>query len=283
MRAAPPERGWLAGTVELEPDELRGDNVRHFAVWIGPAPGVARVPRRRAVREERDRRAQIRRSASSDGHDIASCAADELTTLPALIIAPERSGAARRGEPRARAARRAVALRRTSRPAKRRRAARDLDGVNVVGCATSSSRRPARSPTRSPRSDSDAWIVAGARYVIVGVADLARRDESSRARVVRAVARRACSPNVSSANPGRCSTPSPAKRLPRPRWADAHRDRRRAAHAARRRARRARSHRHVLPHAQRTARRRAGRERRRRTSRCSTATPAKRSRGSAAS
>ena len=40
VRAAPPERGWVAGTVELEPDELAGDNVRHFAVWIGPAPGV---------------------------------------------------------------------------------------------------------------------------------------------------------------------------------------------------------------------------------------------------
>ncbi|HKW11601.1 MAG TPA: BatA and WFA domain-containing protein, partial [Gemmatimonadaceae bacterium] len=29
MRAAPPERGWVDGTVELEPDELPGDNVRH--------------------------------------------------------------------------------------------------------------------------------------------------------------------------------------------------------------------------------------------------------------
>ena len=40
LRAAPPERGWLAGTVELEPDELRADDVRYFAVWIGPAPAV---------------------------------------------------------------------------------------------------------------------------------------------------------------------------------------------------------------------------------------------------
>jgi len=35
VRAAPPERGWVAGSVELEPDELRGDDVRYFAVWIG--------------------------------------------------------------------------------------------------------------------------------------------------------------------------------------------------------------------------------------------------------
>src|SRR5258708_35423054 len=35
VRAAPPERGWVAGTVELDPDELAADNVRCFAVWIG--------------------------------------------------------------------------------------------------------------------------------------------------------------------------------------------------------------------------------------------------------
>ena len=46
VRAAPPERGWVAGTVELEPDELAGDNVRHFAVWIGPAPGLSLSPAR---------------------------------------------------------------------------------------------------------------------------------------------------------------------------------------------------------------------------------------------
>src|SRR4029078_6702603 len=44
VHASPPERGWLAGTVELEPDELAGDNVRNFAVWIGSAPGVHGLP-----------------------------------------------------------------------------------------------------------------------------------------------------------------------------------------------------------------------------------------------
>ena len=34
-------RGWMAGTVELAPDELRGDDVRHFAVHVGEAPAVA--------------------------------------------------------------------------------------------------------------------------------------------------------------------------------------------------------------------------------------------------
>src|SRR5207237_10163614 len=41
MRAAPPERGWIDGTIELEADELPADNVRHFAVWIGAPPAVS--------------------------------------------------------------------------------------------------------------------------------------------------------------------------------------------------------------------------------------------------
>ena len=40
-RAQPVARGWIAGTLELEPDELRGDDVRHFAVHVGEAPAVA--------------------------------------------------------------------------------------------------------------------------------------------------------------------------------------------------------------------------------------------------
>ena len=36
----PAARGWLAGTVSLEPDELRGDDVRHLAVLAGEAPAV---------------------------------------------------------------------------------------------------------------------------------------------------------------------------------------------------------------------------------------------------
>lgn len=39
-RAQPSARGWLAGALELEPDELRGDDLRHFAVFVGEAPAV---------------------------------------------------------------------------------------------------------------------------------------------------------------------------------------------------------------------------------------------------
>jgi hypothetical protein len=41
VRLEPAERGWIAGAVELEPDEMRGDDVRYFAVHVGPAPAVA--------------------------------------------------------------------------------------------------------------------------------------------------------------------------------------------------------------------------------------------------
>lgn len=44
VRLAPSERGWIAGAVELEPDELRGDDVRWFAVHVGPAPAVSAQP-----------------------------------------------------------------------------------------------------------------------------------------------------------------------------------------------------------------------------------------------
>src|SRR3984957_5832910 len=41
VHASPVERGWVAGAVALDPDELRADDVRHFAVWIGEPPAVA--------------------------------------------------------------------------------------------------------------------------------------------------------------------------------------------------------------------------------------------------
>ena len=40
-RLQPAGRGWLAGAIELAPDELRGDDIRHFAVHVGEPPAVA--------------------------------------------------------------------------------------------------------------------------------------------------------------------------------------------------------------------------------------------------
>jgi hypothetical protein len=40
-RVQPAVRGWAAGTIELAPDELRGDDVRHFAAHVGEPPAVS--------------------------------------------------------------------------------------------------------------------------------------------------------------------------------------------------------------------------------------------------
>src|SRR6185436_5054948 len=87
VRTSPPERGWVAGTVELEPDELPGDNVRHFAVWIGAAPAIALSPSVGPfVKNEID----VLRTSERivEGRDINVVAADELTSVPSLITAP---------------------------------------------------------------------------------------------------------------------------------------------------------------------------------------------------
>jgi len=42
--AAPAERGWVTGAVELEPDELRMDDRRWFATWVGERPRVSVDP-----------------------------------------------------------------------------------------------------------------------------------------------------------------------------------------------------------------------------------------------
>ena len=39
-RVQPVTRGWMAGTVELAPDELRADDARHFAAHVGEPPSV---------------------------------------------------------------------------------------------------------------------------------------------------------------------------------------------------------------------------------------------------
>lgn len=44
VRLEPAERGWVAGAIELEPDELRGDDTRYFAVHVGAAPAVTADP-----------------------------------------------------------------------------------------------------------------------------------------------------------------------------------------------------------------------------------------------
>ena len=87
VRASPAERGWSTGTVEVEPDELRGDDVRYFAAWIGPAPAIrvsAALGRFATIAIE----ALVQADRATLGADVTFSPADEATTLPALLVAP---------------------------------------------------------------------------------------------------------------------------------------------------------------------------------------------------
>lgn len=165
VRAAPAERGWVAGTVELEPDELRGDDVRHFAVWIGPAPAVAVHPSSGIFAQSAvDALVQAERAAA--GNDVAIVSADEATRLPAVLLAPAdpvRAGAANRALERLGVPWRFGAPVRATSIARGER----MDGVNVHRRLTLQARAPARPDTLAVTAGQP-WIVAGPRFVLIG-------------------------------------------------------------------------------------------------------------------
>jgi hypothetical protein len=163
VSAAPVERGWTAGVVELEPDELPLDNVRHFALWIGPAPSVRVMPGAGAfVRNAVD---VLRASGRVvDGSGVAIASADEVSALPALILPPSdpvRLGAANR------------ALERLGIPWRYgapRREAQIARGEQIAGVTVSS--RYELLQRGVPEAETlavvgrEPWIVAGPRYVL---------------------------------------------------------------------------------------------------------------------
>ena len=170
VRAAPPERGWVAGSVELEPDELRGDDVRYFAAWIGAAPSVAvDATLGPFVRTAVD--ALVQSDRLRLGAEAAIVPADALSRLPALIVAPAdpvRVGAANRALERAGVPWRFGAVRRES------GTVREPAGVanKLLDGATVTMRYPL-TPAGNAVADTvarvgaDPWVVAGDRYVIV--------------------------------------------------------------------------------------------------------------------
>lgn len=165
VRAQPPERGWLAGTVELEPDELAGDNVRNFAVWVGPAPGVSvGASSGPFVKSAIDVLKASERV--TDGKDIAIVAGDEMATLPALITAPTdpvKLGAANRALERAGIPWR-FGMRRGGDAAAR---GNGLDGVTSAIRYDLVPQSGAAAETLAVVGR-DAWVVAGPKFVIVG-------------------------------------------------------------------------------------------------------------------
>ncbi|MGH7625875.1 MAG: BatA domain-containing protein [Gemmatimonadaceae bacterium] len=87
VRASPAERGWSTGTVEVEPDELRGDDARYFAAWIGPAPAV-HVSAALGLFAMTAVEALVQAERATMGSDVTFSPADEATALPALLVAP---------------------------------------------------------------------------------------------------------------------------------------------------------------------------------------------------
>jgi len=86
VRLDPVERGWFAGAVELEPDELRGDDVRWFAVHVGAAPAVTADPSAGPfARTALDALVQDTRVARGSAITITGA---EAARTPALIFAP---------------------------------------------------------------------------------------------------------------------------------------------------------------------------------------------------
>ena len=169
LRAEPPERGWTAGTVELEPDELRADDVRHFAVWIGAAPAVAIHPLAGPFAHSA-LDALVQSGRASVGNEIALVPADEATKLPALLIAPAdpiKLGAANRALERLGVPWRLGAAQHGESMVHAVDSTRALEGV------TTSVRYTLSRATGAERTDTIAtaggapWIVAGPRYVLV--------------------------------------------------------------------------------------------------------------------
>lgn len=164
VHAAPPERGWVAGTVEIEPDELPGDNVRHFAVWIGPAPGV-RVSA--GAGPFVSSAVDVLRASQrvTTGGDINVVSGDELNSLPALIVAPVdpvRLGAANRALERAGVPWRFGARHAGETPVR----GASFDQVTTSARYDLIAQSGAAAETLAT-AGRDAWIVAGPRYVIV--------------------------------------------------------------------------------------------------------------------
>lgn len=165
VRASPTDRGWRAGVVELEPDELRGDDARYFAVWLGAAPRVRADPvagpfLRTAVE------ALLADARVATGDEVTLANADAVQHLPALLLAPNepsRLGAANRTLERLALPWRFGAPRRDETAVRGER----FDGVRVSMRYPLEAQSGATSDTLATAGGSP-WIVAGDGYVIIG-------------------------------------------------------------------------------------------------------------------
>ena len=95
VEAVATDTGWLAGRVELDPDDFPGDDVRHFAVRVAPPTPVsvsaAAGPFVRAAIEALIDDGRLRRTAGSDARDagtVAIVSAVERARGAAVRVAP---------------------------------------------------------------------------------------------------------------------------------------------------------------------------------------------------
>jgi hypothetical protein len=166
VRVAPPERGWIAGTVELEPDELRGDDARHFAVWAGAPPAV-RVDPSAGLFARTAAAALVQAQRIADGGAVTIAAADANAALPALLTAPAnpvRVGAANRALERLGIPWRLGAVRRGE------SAVRGIAGVTVTlryALVRAGGAAAAAPADTAALASGEPWIVRGPGYVLV--------------------------------------------------------------------------------------------------------------------
>jgi hypothetical protein len=217
IRAAPPERGWVAGTVEIEADELAADNVRYFATWIGAAPAVAVSP---GVGPFIKDAIDVLRGSErvTNGNDIGVIGGDELTSLPALITAPidpVKLGAANRALERAGVPWR-FGERRTGDASVR---GTGFDGVTTAVRYDLVAQAGAVAETLAVVGR-DAWIVAGPRYVLIG-SPLSPDATNFPVRASFVPWLGAVLTERLVGEPGQVLMAAPGAQLPRPRWADA--------------------------------------------------------------
>ncbi|MDB4916788.1 MAG: double-transrane region domain protein [Gemmatimonadetes bacterium] len=98
IHVSPPERGWQALRVELEPDDFVADDSRYAAVWLGPPPGVTADPSAGPFAATA-LGTLISDGRATAGKDARIAGADAVDALPALITPPAdpvRLGAANR-------------------------------------------------------------------------------------------------------------------------------------------------------------------------------------------
>jgi hypothetical protein len=195
LAVRPDARGWLAGTVEVPPDEWRGDDRAPLAAFVGEPPAVRADASAGPVRRHRPSPPSRRAGACAPRAARAASPSPSRRRgrAPRRPRRPGRRRRARPGQPRSGAPRRAVAARRPRRRARARPARPlapgDSDAVVEVARAGASCRRarPAPTPWRASAPSRGRWP---ARATCSSPRRSTRRGPRSRACRLRAVAGR---------------------------------------------------------------------------------------------